>query len=237
MMGFSSVIDSISEFFGWLKDVFIAGFFGYINFLKGIFTAAWEGIKSGFSSIGDGIKNFADKITTFFGKVGDIFGKIGDWFSSLWTDVKGGMGKLMENASGIGDQIKNFSRNALRRIIPDPNRKWGATDKEYWLLKAIPDRVIDWAWPAVSKKPAITAAAVGGITGGAGGAVGGITGGAGGAATGEALRVAGGRINRGGVVVNNHNGGNTTNNTSSNTTNNSVTSADNLVTGSGENWH
>ena len=140
---FSNVFDKVGEMFGGIGESFSSGF-GYLKQL-------WQG--------------YIDKVTgvfTFIGdlvtKAADLFGSIGDKFMDQWDQISSKVSDFMSKlSSGIVDialKAEELIKEALRMVIPDPEKNTSIKQPGYWALKAIPDAIIDYAY---SKTPVPTA--------------------------------------------------------------------------------
>lgn len=129
----------VSPIFGKIRDGFMSFFrlIGQINgYINGIFTSlgglVWEGLKL------LGLDTFAQ--TSIVDPISDFFDTIGIFFSDMFTSAKEYLGTLF-----AGNAVEDLYKGILIKMLPDPRQHTELGDPLYYVSKAIPKSVYDYA--------------------------------------------------------------------------------------------
>lgn len=144
------IIDIPKDLISWLLEKF-----GFENASKWLdswnFGTLFDGLWKTFSDLWSGIISAVGAVSDWWSSWSfeGVFTSIKDFFFGIWDDVIGwldGMGQgLLDVFGSATDFMLDFYRKILNVILPDPTKHTSMTDPLYWVSKAVPDAVYDFA--------------------------------------------------------------------------------------------
>lgn len=144
------MIDIPKDLISWLLDMF-----GFKNASKWLdswdFGTLFDGLWKAFSDLWDGIVSALGAVSDWWSSwsFDGVFTSIKDFFFGIWDDIidwlkNAGTGLFSIFGNAL-DAIQDFERAVLREILPDPTKHTSMADPLYWVAKAVPDAVYDFA--------------------------------------------------------------------------------------------
>lgn len=79
----------------------------------------------------------------------NLFKTIFDDVENLFSSAGGAIGDL---AGNIGDSINELYKSSIRAILPDPNEELSKMNPKYWVRKAIPPKIYEYAYSSSPKE-------------------------------------------------------------------------------------